>query len=317
MFHDEKELQAAIDDLMTHGFDRSDLSLLANAETVERRLGHWVQANDSLEDDPETPRIPYIARESVGDAEGAVIGGLLYVGALAGLIPVVASGGAIPAMIAAGAAGGGAGAAIGSVLARFIGKQRADYIDEHLQRGGVVLWVRTWDQSDEARAVEILTRQGGGDVHVHGLAEAETAIPEAYFATSDEREREEILDSLVTARSGGGYEALGRSFTQREDARAFAARRAARLAFEREPALVGFDLAQAYVDPDRVFDGPGDLLAKPLPAHMKLELLRRWAYDARRLQASGAQDASSVERIGRLQEIEAAIVKLRSEIGRP
>src|SRR5690606_35525505 len=40
VFHDEKALQAAVDELLIAGFDRSKLSLLADQDAVERKLGH-------------------------------------------------------------------------------------------------------------------------------------------------------------------------------------------------------------------------------------------------------------------------------------
>lgn len=40
IFHGSEDLQAAIDELLSSGFHRSELSLLADALTVEEKLGH-------------------------------------------------------------------------------------------------------------------------------------------------------------------------------------------------------------------------------------------------------------------------------------
>lgn len=40
LFHDVKSLQAAIDELLTSGFDRADLSVLGNEKAIEDKLGH-------------------------------------------------------------------------------------------------------------------------------------------------------------------------------------------------------------------------------------------------------------------------------------
>ena len=100
VFETEEALQVAIDDLLSHGFDRAEISLLAASESVEQKLGHTYRKVAEVEDDISAPRIAYVAEEDVGAAEGAVIGGLIYVGALAGMIPVVASGGALAAALA-------------------------------------------------------------------------------------------------------------------------------------------------------------------------------------------------------------------------
>jgi hypothetical protein len=38
-----------------------------------------------------------------------------------------------------------------------------------VDRGGLLLWVRTWDAADEERAVRILKAHSGDHVHVHAL----------------------------------------------------------------------------------------------------------------------------------------------------
>ena len=145
VFESEDALQAAIDDLLSHGFNRAEISLLAATDSVEKKLGHAYRRVAEIEDDFSAPRIAYVAEEDVGNAEGAVIGGLIYIGAVAGLIPVVASGGAMAAALAALVLGGGSGAAIGAVLAKLIGKEHGEYVADQIKHGGLTLWVRTWN----------------------------------------------------------------------------------------------------------------------------------------------------------------------------
>ncbi|WP_339827557.1 hypothetical protein [uncultured Parasphingorhabdus sp.] len=167
IFDGEESLQAAIDDLLSHGFDRAEISVLAPVSAVEEKLGHRLKSVAEIEDDPEAMSKAYIPVETIGDAEGAVIGSLLYVGAFAGIV-LVASGGALAAALAA-LALGGSGTAVGVALARFIKQHHADYIAEQLEKGGLLLWVRTWDQKDEEKAVELLSAHSGHDVHIHAL----------------------------------------------------------------------------------------------------------------------------------------------------
>jgi hypothetical protein len=169
VFDSAEKLQEAIDELMTSGFDRAELSLLASEKAVEEKLGHKYKKASELEDDPSIPRTVYISTESRGGAEGGLIGGLMYVGGVAAVGAVVASGGTLAAVIAAAALAGGAGALVGSLLAKWIGDHHARYIQEQLDHGGLLLWVRTWDKAQEKRAIEILARHSGRDVHIHTL----------------------------------------------------------------------------------------------------------------------------------------------------
>ncbi|MGB5484415.1 hypothetical protein [Parasphingorhabdus sp.] len=167
IFDSEEDLQVAIDDLLSHGFDRAEISVLAQVSAVEKKLGHRFQSVDEIGDDREILTKAYIPVETIGDAEGAVIGSLMYIGAFTGIL-LVASGGALAAALAA-IAMGGAGTAIGVALARFMGQHHADYIADQLDKGGLLLWVRTWDKNDEEKAVKVLSAHSGHDVHIHGF----------------------------------------------------------------------------------------------------------------------------------------------------
>lgn len=180
VFARPEDMEAAIDELLSSGFARAELSLLASSETVREKLGHSFSSTRELEDDTDVPTTAYVARESVGDAEGAVIGGLMYVGAFLGFGPVVASGGAIGAAILAAVLGGGAGGALGSIFASIIGKKHADHLQEQMAAGGILLWVRTRDTDHEERARKILSRHSGQDVHLHGIPDRKAELQAHY-----------------------------------------------------------------------------------------------------------------------------------------
>lgn len=169
VFHDAKSFQAAVDELMSSGFDRSELSLVAGQSAVEEKLGHMYEKVEDLEDDPGVPSRAFAGVEAVGDAQGALIASLTYLGAVAATGAVVASGGALATVIGAAVASGGIGAAIGTVLARIVGHNHAEYLQQQLDRGGILLWVRTRNPEREARATAILRKHSAHDVHVHGL----------------------------------------------------------------------------------------------------------------------------------------------------
>lgn len=169
VFESPETLQETIDDLMSSGFDRAQLSLLTGEKTVEEKLGHKYRKIAELEDDLIVPRCCYVSTESIGDAEGGLIGGLMYVGATAAAGAVVMTGGTLALVIAAAALAGGVGGLFGAILAKWVGEHHAHHLQEQLDHGGLLLWVRTWDADDEKRASEILSRHSGRDVHVHTL----------------------------------------------------------------------------------------------------------------------------------------------------
>ncbi len=166
-FKDVAELEAAIDELLESGFDRAEISLLASEKAVEEKLGHYYEKPVEIEDDPDAPRVAYVSKESIGAAEGALIGGPLYVAAVTSAGLAIAAGGPLAVAAAAAVIGGGAGALIGAFLAGYVGKQYARHIEEQLEHGGIVLWVNLRDAAHEERATQILRKYAVADLHVH------------------------------------------------------------------------------------------------------------------------------------------------------
>ena len=172
LFHDKKSLQAAIDELLTSGFDREDLSVLASEKAIEDKLGHNYGSTRDLEDNPNVPRGTYVTPESIGLAEAACIGTPLYLSACIGSLVVAASGGTLLAGVAIAAIAGGAGATVGAALGGIVGHEHAKHLNEHLNRGGLLLWVRTRDVEAEKKALDVLRRHSGEDAHLHPLPSA-------------------------------------------------------------------------------------------------------------------------------------------------
>lgn len=170
VFHDVQSFQSAIDELLSAGFDHAELSVLASETAITTKLGRSYTSTAQFEDDPDVPRIGYVPRESVGDAQGAIIGMAAYVPAIIGSVAVIGSGGTLLGAVAAAALAGGSGAAVGAWLAQLIGSRHAQALEQHLDRGGLLLWVRTHDHPHEEAALAILARHGGGDIHLHTLA---------------------------------------------------------------------------------------------------------------------------------------------------
>lgn len=166
VFDTPRKLFDAADALERAGFDHAAISLMGRAKDVESKLGDHYKR---VEDRTDNGRIAYIPPESVGDGQGFLASVLIYVGAVAATGAIVASGGSAIAAILAAAAGGGAGGLVGTGLAKLLGHNYTHYLQEQLNQGGLVLWVRTPTPEAERRAVEVLQRHSGEAVHVHTL----------------------------------------------------------------------------------------------------------------------------------------------------
>lgn len=173
VFSTTSDLQSAIDELLSSGFHRAELSLLAGEGALTERLGGGFADARFLEDDPAASRSAYVSPEAIGDAQGGIVAALAYAGATVAAGTVVLSGGAIVAALVAATLVGGAGGVGGALLAKWLGDHHGRYLQSQIDRGGLLLWVRTKDADAEERALQILRKHSPQDAHVH------TLVPEA------------------------------------------------------------------------------------------------------------------------------------------
>lgn len=167
VFDNADDMHHALEALQKAGFNRSEMSLIANELTIDEKLGHIYRKTEDLENDPATPRIAYTSPDPTGDAEGALIGAPMYVAAFTTAGIMVAAGGPMVATIAAILGAGGAGAAAGGVLAKLFGKQHSDKVQQKLEDGGLLLAVRSDDDRQEEKAHQILSKHSNDDVFIY------------------------------------------------------------------------------------------------------------------------------------------------------
>lgn len=167
LFSDAHQLEAAVQDLLTHRFDHGDLSILATEKVVRSRLGHRIDDTVAASDDPTVPRRAWVEPETRMEGRGALASVLGYFGAVTALGLTFATGGAAAVAIGAALVGAGAGAGVGAGLGKLFDQRLVHEFQGQLDRGGILLWVRVNDDQEcETRAMEILGRHGAHHVHV-------------------------------------------------------------------------------------------------------------------------------------------------------
>ena len=169
IFHDSANMEAAIDALMQAGFRREQINVMASHKSVVEKLSHRFEPIEQMEDDPRVPQGVFVAKDDRVTAEAVVFGVPLYIGATVGGLAVVASGGGLALAIAAAAAGGLAGGGLGGIAAHAIGDHHAKAIEEHVKAGGLLLWARIDDQSQEMAAIDVMRANNGEHVHAHDI----------------------------------------------------------------------------------------------------------------------------------------------------
>ncbi len=169
IFHDIGAIHDCIDDLQSNGFDRSDITMLSRQQVVGSQS--TLPINDTLqtEDSPAALRGPVIEPESMGDAQGALLGIPIYILTLTGAGISAAFGLATILLLTITALAGIVGAAIGAIFVYMLRKRQVRYYRQQLDHGGIPLWIHTKDEEHERRALKTLTQNRAHDVHLHDL----------------------------------------------------------------------------------------------------------------------------------------------------
>ena len=166
VFDDVSSLEAAVQDLRAAGFAQHAISLLAAHAAVERKLGHMYTRVEELEDDPRAPRTAFVSGKNIDARENRLLGSLTVLPTVIAAGTVVATAGAVAAAVVGTAI---AGALLGTVFAHWMDQRHADWLQEQLDRGGILLWVATPTEADERKALDVLTRHSAHDIHIHEI----------------------------------------------------------------------------------------------------------------------------------------------------
>ncbi|HEX9466693.1 MAG TPA: hypothetical protein VGB82_29180 [Alphaproteobacteria bacterium] len=173
LFRSADAVEAAISALTSAGWDRSELSLLAQKSAFDANppMGDAERAAD----DPNTQRAPVVSGTDVrqGRTLATSLAGVIAAFIASGAT-ILTGGSALAAIIGAAAAGGGAAAAV-EALGQWAGHSRDDFLHEQVKRGGILLFVMLRRPDQEQIARDILVKHGAEEVRVHHARQAEPA----------------------------------------------------------------------------------------------------------------------------------------------
>lgn len=151
-FQSAESLEAAVNALTTHGWDRADLSMLGQRDMLDDRP---VAEHAAVVSDSDIRQTRTMAAGMAGVVAAFVASGAT----------IMTGGAALAAVIGAAVAGGGAAAAV-EALGLAADKKHDDFLQRQIDAGGIVLWVTLRAPNDEATAREIMKRCGGREIRV-------------------------------------------------------------------------------------------------------------------------------------------------------
>ncbi|MHA1536825.1 MAG: hypothetical protein ACTSUD_04655 [Alphaproteobacteria bacterium] len=161
VFHNADAFMGALQALLTAGFERASISVLADHQAIEDHFGRIPKA-EKLTERGDTPR------EDL-DIRGGLNAAIAFIAETAAIIGEIGAAGI--AFAIGGPVGVASGAStavdlkISDVMSRFIDARYHERYEQSVADGGVICWVHVQSAEEAGKAKATLSAAGGTDVH--------------------------------------------------------------------------------------------------------------------------------------------------------
>ncbi len=168
IFFDGSHLKAALAELDSAGFEHEQISLLGSEFAIEKSLGDLYARTNEYHDISRTPATAFVLKNSVGDAFRSLGGGLFFAGSTAAAGGLVVSSAIFGGALLAAVTGAVAVGIVGTLTAyMIIHRNEAEFLEEQVEEGHLLLFVRASNSEAETQAVKILSAHSGFDVKIY------------------------------------------------------------------------------------------------------------------------------------------------------
>lgn len=155
-FSEAENLEAAITRLKSAGLQSSQLGLMAHSGSVSEKLSHLYDEVAWDGDCEKCPEVLFVERDSAKTAVNAFLGGLGAVASAAAGGAIVASAAITTGPIGAAAAGATVVTGIGALATTVISESDAQMLQNRLEEGQILLFVKPEDADQEVLAREVI-----------------------------------------------------------------------------------------------------------------------------------------------------------------
>jgi len=155
-FIDSESLRHAVEELDAAGFTNESIDMLASDKAVIEKLSDIYERVHKEPSDSQGPPVDFVLKDTVGESYRNMIGAIGWYGAtLSGGVLLISAGiigSPLLAALAAVPAVAGATAVIGNKLRQ----SEAEHLEEQIDQGNILLFVRVDDREKEKSAAKIL-----------------------------------------------------------------------------------------------------------------------------------------------------------------
>jgi hypothetical protein len=166
VFAGARDIKDAISELMSSGFKHEEMGLLAGEYTVKQSLGDFYTQTNESAGKKDAPNVAFVAKESFGDTVHAYLGTLFFAGTTVAAGAAVVSAAVLGGALLVAVTGAAVMGAVGAALAAIIHQSDAEHLEQQVEEGHLLLFVRTNGAAQEDQAVRILKNHTPMEVRV-------------------------------------------------------------------------------------------------------------------------------------------------------
>lgn len=170
VFLDPQSLKNVVKELVASGINRDQIGLLASEHSVRESLGDFYAHTNNTSDAAEAPVTAFIDKSGSNQQQQDSLGdSLFFVGTSGAMGAVVASSAVFGGALLAALSGVLAVGAVGAMAGKIIHQSDADYLQQQIDEGHILLFVRLMDATREQEILETLSRHDGHNVKIHDI----------------------------------------------------------------------------------------------------------------------------------------------------
>lgn len=161
VFFEKANLEAAVGQLKEIGIADEQMGLLCSESCLSSKLEHLHAQLKQQSGNPDAPNVKSIDGEALNVAPYATFGAFTFVGGVLGGGALVASAGVLGGAVAVAAAASTVVGGIGALTAGILSQSDAENLQEQLDAGHMLLFVRTGEDRQKDQVLEILAEHSG------------------------------------------------------------------------------------------------------------------------------------------------------------
>tara|TARA_R100001143_G_scaffold41116_2_gene37365 strand:- start:653 stop:1213 length:561 start_codon:yes stop_codon:yes gene_type:complete len=166
VFYDGEQLKKTVNAVLEAGYTNDQIGLLASENSIKASLGDFYHRTNESQDAGQKPVTAFVGKKDGETEQGSFGGSLFFIGTTGAMGGVVASSAVLGGALVAALSGIFAVGLVGALAGKIIHQSDADYLQQQIDEGHILLFVRITDEDSEKKLSKLLESESGDKVRI-------------------------------------------------------------------------------------------------------------------------------------------------------